>query len=65
MFDQVEASRGAAFGDVDNDGDTDVLVGNGAAARVLLNDVGSRHHWLGLRLVGTRHSVTWSVPAST
>jgi len=48
----IEASRGAAFGDVDNDGDTDVLVGNGAGpTELLLNNVGSRNHWLGLRLV--------------
>jgi hypothetical protein len=50
-----EVSRGAAFGDVDNDGDTDVLVLNSnGPARLLLNQVGARHHWLGLRLVGTR-----------
>jgi len=46
-------SRGAAFGDIDNDGDVDVLIGNAAGpARLLINQVGSRHHWLGLRLVG-------------
>jgi enediyne biosynthesis protein E4 len=51
-FEIVEAGRGAAFGDVDNDGDTDVLVGNGAApARLLVNEVGQRNHWIGLRLV--------------
>ncbi|MGH9802046.1 MAG: CRTAC1 family protein, partial [Blastocatellia bacterium] len=45
--------RGAAFGDVDNDGDTDVLIANNnGRARLFLNQVGNRHHWLGLRLLG-------------
>ena len=52
VFDLVEAGRGAAFGDIDNDGDTDVLVANGAGpTRLLINNVGNRHHWVGLRLV--------------
>ena len=49
----LEVSRGAAFGDVDNDGDMDVLVtNNNGPARLFLNQVGNRNHWLGLRLVG-------------
>jgi hypothetical protein len=49
----LEVSRGAAFGDVDNDGDTDVLItNNNGPARMFLNEVGNRNHWLGLRLVG-------------
>ncbi len=53
VFGLSEAGRGAAFGDVDNDGDVDVLVGNDAGpVRLLVNNVGNRQHWIGLRLVG-------------
>jgi hypothetical protein len=49
----LEVGRGAAFGDIDNDGDTDVLIGNNnGAPTLLLNQTGNRNHWLGLRLRG-------------
>ncbi len=48
-----EVGRGAAFGDIDNDGDIDVLVGNDSGrVRLLVNQVDTARHWLGLRLVG-------------
>jgi enediyne biosynthesis protein E4 len=51
-FQLLEVSRGAAFGDIDNDGDTDVLLtNNNGPARLFLNQVGNRNHWLGLRLI--------------
>ena len=48
-----DVARGAAFGDIDNDGDTDVLIGNNnGPVRLLINQAAAGHHWLGLRLTG-------------
>ncbi len=44
-----DVSRGAAFGDIDNDGDEDVVIGTAAGpARLLINNVGNKNHWVGL-----------------
>lgn len=57
-FQQREIGRGAAFGDIDNDGDTDVLIVNtNGPARLLINQVGSRRPWLGLRLMDTKRDL--------
>ncbi|MDE0108891.1 MAG: CRTAC1 family protein [Bryobacterales bacterium] len=52
---QIRSSRGAAFGDFDNDGDLDVLVMNmSAPVSLLRNDLGAERHWVRFRLQGTR-----------
>ena len=51
----VENSRGLAFGDVDNDGDIDLLVTNeGGPARLYRNDGESKGHWLLIRALDPR-----------
>lgn len=56
-----EVSRGASFGDIDNDGDVDILVtNNNGPARLLLNKIGARLHWLQVELRGVhgnRHGI--------
>ncbi|MGA1367907.1 MAG: CRTAC1 family protein [Blastocatellia bacterium] len=52
-----EIGRGLAFGDLDNDGDPDILMTNNRGpARVLFNQArrsaGGGPHWLAIRLVG-------------
>ena len=53
VFTSLHVGRGAAFGDIDNDGDDDVVIGNAAGPlQLLINTSGNRSHWLGLRLTG-------------
>ncbi len=51
----VLSSRGAAFADMDNDGDVDVVILNSRRAPTLLrNDSPDMGHWLQVRLQGRR-----------
>jgi hypothetical protein len=48
------SSRGAAFGDYDNDGDIDAVVLNlGDLPSLLRNDGGNAQNWIKLKLIGT------------
>jgi hypothetical protein len=49
------SSRGAAFDDLDNDGDIDVVILNSRREPTILrNDTSPRGHWLQVRLRGTK-----------
>jgi hypothetical protein len=50
-----KSSRGAAFGDYDNDGDMDVLVINlNDRPTLLRNDTATTNHWVTIGLAGTK-----------
>ncbi len=53
-FARADVGRGAAFGDIDNDGDIDIVVtNNGGAVSLLINRAAPASHWLSLQLSQT------------
>ncbi|HEY6119361.1 MAG TPA: CRTAC1 family protein, partial [Pyrinomonadaceae bacterium] len=54
-FRRLFPGRGLAVADIDNDGDSDLLLINVGQPPVLLrNDGGNENHWLGIKLIGIK-----------
>ena len=67
VFSKYFSGRGMATGDLNNDGDLDVLITNNGEPPVLLrNNGGNRHNWIGLQLIAKQSNpeavgavITW------
>jgi hypothetical protein len=54
-FAEKRTGRGAAFGDIDNDGDVDILINNlDGSPQLLRNDGGNKNNSVLIKLVGTK-----------
>lgn len=53
-FETSLAARGLAVGDLNNDGQPDVVIGVLSGSPVVLKNNGTRNHWIGCSLVGTK-----------
>ncbi len=53
-FDSPRVARGAAYADIDNDGDLDILVTTNGGPALLFRNDGATNHSLRVKLVGTR-----------
>ena len=52
-----QSSRGSAFGDIDNDGDVDIVIANiKDTPNVLRNDGGNSQNWITIKLIGSHCS---------
>lgn len=53
-FGEPQVGRGAAFGDLNNDGQVDIVMATLDSSPVILRNNGTKNHWLGISLEGRR-----------